>query len=80
MPDKEKTAQITKLNNDEENIYVGGYIVYKLPCKIYKTVSADTITEQMTKGASKSSKLDYTQEWMTLQSRGELCFINDVTF
>ena len=59
----EETAQTTKLTNDEENIicYVGGYILYKLPCKIDKIVRGQQVFETgLHTGVGDSSKLWWT--------------------
>ena len=74
--------QQKKLTNEEENIirYVGGYVVFKLPRKVYKVANAEDLTKLMTEGKGMETKLSYTNEWTSLQNRGGLCFINDITF
>ncbi len=85
VPLVEEEHRPRQLSVSEENAlrYVGGFIVSKLHRKLTSYISEDIckkLVSAMTAGSDKATKLDYSKEWTTKQSRGGLIFINDATF
>lgn len=72
------------LSSTEENAlrYTGGYIVSRLKrkAKFADPEEIDSAVTKMTEGSDKDTRLNYTKEWVNVQSRGGLIIINDVKF
>ncbi len=85
LPRNSDMQQPHRLSTLEENAlrYVAGYIVAKLKRKISKFAEGDICDQliaALTTGSEKSTRLNYTKEWVTKQSRGGLILVNDTTF
>lgn len=76
---------LENLTAKEENAvrYTAGYIVSRLPSKISKIRNCSDVHEaikNMTQGHDKDTRLNYTKEWVSTQTRGGLTLVNDLTF
>ncbi len=67
------------LSSKEENAvrYTAGYIVSRLPSKLKKVKECsasqvDRVVKNMTDGHDKDTRLNYTKEWVYVQTRGGL--------
>lgn len=86
-PPPKRSASVTQLTDDEENIirYIAGYVSLKIGRK-YDKQSTDLAVEYseclnlMAVQGDDSSLQAYTAEWIQLVNRGRLFEVNDLTF
>ncbi|XP_072022039.1 uncharacterized protein [Amphiura filiformis] len=86
IPPQDQPATIRKFDAIEENAlrYTSGYMAKALPNKIAHMSSGKAqmqqVIDNMTKGSNKETRLSYTKEWVTSQTRGGLKIVNDLTY
>ena len=69
------------LSKEEQNAvrYTAGYVTTRLPRKTHKLGNLKQVFDNMTTDYDKDTRLNFSKEWVTAQTRGGLTLINDVT-